>query len=51
MWSLPGGVSWREVLEGDKGDKRSWIRTLLGVVNTQYGVQMIYYRIVHPNPI
>ena len=40
---------WREVEEG-VGDKWWWKETWLGVVSTQYGVQVMCCRTVHLEP-
>ena len=51
VWRLPdeGGVG--RGRKGGKGDQWWQEETWLGVVNTQYNIQMVCYRIVHLKPM
>ena len=48
VWWLPKGGGEGGEEEGEVGEKYWWKETWLGVVSTQYSVQMMYYSIVLP---
>ena len=51
MMITRGKGDWGEVEEGKRGRNGDGRRLDLGWVNTQYNIQMMYYRIVHLKPI